>query len=228
MTPDEELPDRERRVVRMLRHASATERAPASLRAELQALESGQRRAGGPGGFRLLPGWSTPGGRLRIATVGFLPVAAVVLALVLILGSGSARPTTVMQAASLANRSPTTAAPGVEPAAPRLLTASVQNLHFPDWQAQGGWRSSGTRTDRVAGHAVTTVYYEHAGTQIAYSIVARPTLRNSAPPAGHHYRSFKRDGRAYIVWTDSGHTCLLSSTGVSSDRLWALVRGKTV
>ncbi len=158
--------------------------------------------------------------------VGALPLAALALALILIVSGGG--PPTVSQTASLATRSAVEAAPAAEPTMPRLLTANVQNLHFPSWQAQGGWRSAGARQDSVGGRPVTTVYYEHAGAQIAYSIVAKPALGGSEPAGGHHYRAFKRDGRNYIVWTESGHTCLLSSRHLKSDQLWALVRGKTV
>lgn len=212
----------------MLRQASATERAPVSLRAEIESLRDAAERRGRPrrASGRHRPAWATPGGRLRLATVTALPLAAVLLALILIVSGGG--PPTVDQTASLATRAPLTAAPGVDPAAPRLLTASVQKLHFPDWRAQGGWQSTGAREDQVGGRAVKTVYYRHAGTQIAYSIVARPALGGSRPPAGHHYRSFERSGRTYIVWTEGGHTCLLSSRRLSADQLWSLVRGKTV
>jgi anti-sigma factor RsiW len=228
MTPDEELPDRERRVAQILRQASATERAPASLRAEIESLRAGQqrsrqRRRSGSSARRP---WASSGVRLRIATVTALPLAALALALILIISGGG--PPTIGQTASLATRSAVQAAPAVEPTAPGLLTANVQKLHFPDWQAQGGWSSTGTREDSVGGRAVTTVYYRHAGTQIAYSIVAKPALGGSNPTGSHHYRPFKRDGRDFIVWTESGHTCLLSSNRLNSDQLWALVQGKTV
>jgi hypothetical protein len=229
MTPDEELSDREQRVAQLLRQASATERAPASLRADIESLRDGQRRRSDPrrrSGSSARRLWTTAGIRLRIATVTALPLAALALALILIIGGGGSP--TVSQTAALATRHAVEAAPAVEPATPRLLTASVQRLHFPNWEAQGGWRSTGARQDTVGGRAVTTVYYRHAGAQIAYSIVATPALSGSQPAAGHHYRRFTRDGRTYIVWTETGHTCVLSSNRLTSDQLWSLVRGQTV
>jgi hypothetical protein len=144
------------------------------------------------------------------------------VALVLVLGGGSAGPPTVIQAAALAGKGPTAAAPAADPTAPRLLDVRVGKLHFPDW-ADSNWRSTGMRTDQVGGRAVTTVYYKHAGTELAYSIVARPALASSVP-VDEHYRTLKKDGRTFIVWTVANHTCLLSAQGASPEQLWSLAR----
>lgn len=223
MTPPEELPDREQRVVQMLRHASATERAPASLRADVEALQARSAGDQRSGRSRRGAGWTAPAFRMRIATVAATPLIALAVVLVLVLGGGSSGPPTLIQAAALAGKGPSAAAPAADPTAPRLLNVRVGDLHFPNWEADGDWRSTGMRTDQVGGRAVTTVYYKHAGTELAYSIVAKPALASSVP-VDEHYKTFKKDGRTFIVWTVANHTCLLSAQGASPEQLWSLAR----
>lgn len=227
MVPEQEPPDREQRVLQLLQQANATERAPASLRAEVESLRARSDRGARSGSPRRRPGWAAPGGRLRIASLAATPLAALAVVLVLVLGGGSSGPPTVMQAAALAGKGPVAAAPAADPTAPRLLDVRVGDLHFPDWEAQGGWRSTGMRTDQLGSRAVTTVYYRHGGTQLAYSIVDSPVLAKSIP-VGERYKTFKQDGRTFVVWTVANHTCLLSAQGASPEQLWSLARSTEV
>lgn len=227
MAPEQEPPDREQRVLQLLQQANATERAPASLRAEVESLRARSDRGTRSGSARRRSGWSVPAMRLRVASLAVTPLAALAVVLVLVLGGGSSGPPTVMQAAALAGKGPVAAAPAVDPTAPRLLDARVGDLHFPDWEAQGGWRSTGTRTDQLGSRAVTTVYYQHAGKQLAYSIVDSPALAKSVP-VGEDYKTFQQDGRTFVVWTVANHTCLLSAQGVTPEHLWSLARSTEV
>jgi hypothetical protein len=212
MTTDNDTPEREQQVMRMLHQAAQTERAPATLRAEIgslrtQAASRRRRRAG----FRLPV-------RYAGALAG---VTAIVVALVTTLGGGAIGPS-IAQAAALAARGPVLAAPGPDPAAPsKLLAAHVGDLQFPNWESQGGWRSAGKRVDQIGNRSVTTVYYTANGHKIAYSIVSAPAL-SGLHTHGDRYATLSKDGRTVIVWEEDNHTCLLSAVGVSAPQLWKL------
>jgi hypothetical protein len=197
--------------VRLLRAAAQSERAPASLRAELDAARgrAARRRR-----------WPVTAATLRFSSVA-TAVAAAAIALVLTLGSGAASPT-IAQASTLAGRGPAAAAPGPDPAARgRLLSARVGELYFPSWQQATGWRSVGERRDRIGNRDVTTVYYSRSGTLIAYSIVSAPRL-SGFHAHGEPYMTFWRHGRTVVVWEERNHTCLLSGVGTSARQLWRL------
>jgi hypothetical protein len=215
MTPDQELPEREQRVVDLLTQARVSTRAPDSLRAQVEATRQGpakQRRTGRSMG---LPSW-------RLGVAGAMAVVAA--ALVITLGSGTTATPSLAQVAALSGRGPAGPAPGPLPSASTtLLTASVGSLHFPNWWAHGGWRSSGERTDTIDGRTVRTVFYTHAGTRLAYSIVASPVLWGSRV-ANSRYVVLQVGSRVTVVWTDRGHTCALTGAGASAESLWSLAK----
>jgi hypothetical protein len=216
MAPEQEIPEREQRVADLLRQARVGTRAPEGLRAQVGALREGparHRRAARPTG---LPS-------LRVGLAGF--AAVVVAALVIALSGGSTAAPSLVQVAALAGRGPAVAAPGPLPSAQTtLLTASVGGLHFPNWRAQGRWRSSGERTDTIDGRTVKTVFYTNAvGTRLAYSIVASPVLWGSRV-SNSPYVWLQVGSRTAVVWTDQGHTCALSGVGISGEALWRLAK----
>jgi hypothetical protein len=217
MNPDNGTPEREAKVAQLLQAAARSERAPASLRAELGAIRA---RAGARRGLRLPePALRRP--VLRYTGLAATALTAAVVALAVTLGGGAASPS-IAQAAALALRGPAAPAPAPDPSAPAsLLTARVGDLHFPNWQRAGGWRSVGERTDQLANRTVTTVYYESGRRRLAYSIVSSPTLaglRTGAEPYASHWEH----GRTVVVWEERGHTCVLSAAGISAPRLWRL------
>jgi len=215
MKPDNDTPEREAKVVELLQAAARRERAPASLRAELGAIRA---RAGAR---RRLRQPLLPRPVLRYTGLAATAVTAAVVALVVTLGGGAASPS-IAQAASLALRGPTAPAPAPDPGAPAsLLTARVGDLHFPNWQRAGGWRSVGERTDRLADRTVLTVYYTSGRRRLAYSIVSTPTLAGLRT-GGQPYASLSEHGRTVVVWEERGHTCVLSATGISASSLWRL------
>jgi hypothetical protein len=216
MTPDQEIPDREQRVVDLLTQARVSTRAPDELRAQVEALREAPAKR---------PRTARPTGlpSLRLGLAGF--AALVVVALVITLGNGSTTAVpSLAQVAALSGRGPAGPAPGPLPSASTtLLTAAVGNLHFPNWQSQGGWRSSGERTDAVEGRTVKTVFYTHGGTRLAYSIVESPVLRGSRV-SNSPYVWLQVGSRATVVWTDRGHTCALTGVGISAESLWSLAK----
>jgi hypothetical protein len=217
MKPDNDIPEREAKVVQLLQAAARSERAPASVRAELGVIRA---RAGARRGLRL-PQPSLRRPVLRYTGLAATALTAAVVALVVTLGGGAASPS-IAQAASLALRGPAAPAPAADPSAPAsLLTARVGDLHFPNWQRAGGWRSVGERTDRLANRTVLTVYYASGRRRLAYSIVSTPTLAGLRT-GGQPYESLLEHGRTVVVWEVRGHTCVLSAAGISAPSLWQL------
>jgi hypothetical protein len=207
------LYERERRVVTALHQARESERAPAALRARIQASRPGRRTAA----------------RRRIVYAGALAgaLAAVALALVLALPSGAPGGPSVSDAAALAVRGAVQAPPPPDPANPAVrLEQLVGDVYFPNWASSFGWRAVGTRTDELAGRNAVTVYYDRNGERIAYTIVGAPPL---AQPAAHRawldgteLRTLTKDGRLVVTWRRGGDTCVLSARGVTAAELQKL------
>lgn len=213
MTTDHDTPDRERQVVELLRAAAASERAPARLHARIAALRD-QARAGTRRG-------PLPRPSLVLTRFAMPAAAAAAAVIVLALGSGAGAPS-IAQAAALGARAPSAPAPTPDPSAPqRLLSARVGDLSFPNWQSEGGWRSTGQRRDRLGDRRVTTVFYAHGKQRIAYSIVSAPALAG-LNTHGEPYATLGQHGRTVIVWEERNHTCVLSATGIAPYELWRL------
>jgi anti-sigma factor RsiW len=196
------LYERERRVVAILHEARANDRAPAALRARIDAARPSRavrvRR-------RTIYGGSLAGA-----------LAAVALALALILPAGSPGGPSVSQAAALAVRGSVAPAPAPDPHAPKLqLRQAVGDLYFPDWTKRFGLRAVGMRTDRIGGRLAVTVYYQSKGATLAYTIVGAPAL--ATPNAevrtldGTDVRTLTLGGRLVVTWQRDNHTCVLSS-----------------
>jgi anti-sigma factor RsiW len=199
------LYERERRVVDLLHQAGSTDRAPASLRARIDAQRPTAKS-------RL---------RRRPTYIGALAgaVAAVALALALILPGGTPASPSVAQAAGLAVLGPAQIAPGPNPRSPASkLNKDVEEVYFPNWERLG-WRADGQRADKLNGRATATVYYGSDGHQVAYTIVGAPALRE--PPAtvtrldDTVLWTTRMNGRVVVTWRRDGRTCVLSATGVS-------------
>jgi anti-sigma factor RsiW len=207
------LYERERRVVEMLHHAAVTDRAPAALRARIEAQRPkpavrARRRFGYAG-----------------AMVG--AVAAVALALALILPGGTPGSPSVSDAAALAVKGANQPAPVPDPAEPSgTIGNGIQDVYFPDWKGQFHAVAVGQRTDGLRGRPAVTVYYRWKGKMVAYTIVGVPAL--SQPNAtvtqknGVQLRTLKIDGRTVVTWRRDGHTCVISGPGLSASDLQRL------
>jgi hypothetical protein len=163
--------------------------------------------------------------RLRIAGALAAVIALVAVAVVSELGGSSAL--TVQQAAALTLSPATMTAPTESKSRKSQLSVAVGGVSFPYWRERFGWRGSGARSDRVAGHAITTVFYTNAeGKRIGYAIAS------GQAPASHGgsvvrrwgvtYRVLSHDGAAVIAWQREGHLCVVSGQGVSSKTLLRL------
>ncbi|MGC9221913.1 MAG: hypothetical protein ACP5H2_11290 [Solirubrobacteraceae bacterium] len=210
MNIDHDEAERERRVLDLLRAVREETRAPATLRAEIQALQSSAQLR--------------PSRKARLTTViaaAAATVTAAVTATVLVAGTTTPSLAAVV---ALAARPATGSAPLPDRAHPRsLLRVHVGAVHFPDWQADAGWTATGRRSDLVDGRRVLTVYYRHGRNLLAYSIVTGPVLAGSSA-AGRTYVVRRQAGQVSVIWPQAGHTCVLSSSTASVAALWTLAQ----
>jgi len=211
------LYERERRVVDALHQMRATERAPERLRAKIEASR--------PSRATIM--------RRRFAYAGgaVAALAAIVLALVLALPSGTPGAPSVSDAAALAARGPVQAPPAPDPDMPGgRLNQQVGDVYFPNWASRFGFEPVGARADTLGGRTAVTVYYRWKGTTIAYTIVQSPPL--TVPSArttdrnGTQLHTFELNGRRVVTWRRDGDTCVLSGTGVKAAELQKLAAWK--
>lgn len=211
MNADNDNTARQNQVAELLRAAAQSERAPASLHAQIAAMRA--QPAAGQDRRRRSP--------FVLARVAMPAAAALAAALVLLLGGGAGAPS-IAQAAALATRAPVASPPATDPSDPsKLLTARVGTLHFPNWQGAGGWHAVGQRVDHIGNRTATTVYYSVGTRQVVYSIVSSPAL-TGAKSSGEPYATLWHHGRVTVIWRKDGHTCLLSGSGISPAGLWHL------
>lgn len=207
-----QLYERERLVVERIRQAAATERAPARLHARIQTQQT----------QRVTP---VPLGRWRMGYAALASaLAAAILAVVLALPAGTPGSPSVSQAALLALRGPSAAAPGADPQNPGAkLAQRLQDVYFPNWSTTLGWRAVGQRRDRLGARPAVTVYYQWHGRRIAYTIVGAPVLAQPTAPVtrinGWGLRTLRMGIRTVVTWRRAGHTCVLSGQGVSAHAL---------
>lgn len=202
------LYERERGVVEILHRARAADRAPARLRARVNA----QR-----------PTKAAHAGR-RAGYTAALAGALAAAGLALVLPGGTPGSPSVSQAAELALRGPSRPAPAPDLSNPAAkLAQRVGGLSFPNWSPTLGWQALGQRSDRLGGRPAATVYYGWHGKQVAYTIVGVPALSQPAGPithlAGYTLRTLTLNGRTVITWRRDGHTCVLSAVGVPASML---------
>lgn len=232
--------DEQRQAMGLLAAASEVE-APETLHARVEELISQRRakpfwRRGIPSAPRSARFEGEPRRRRRTALAGagaaaLVAGAAIVIALVAGGGGGSSGPT-LHEYVALGSLAPTAGPPAKSSNGRAQLAVRVDNVPFPYWEDQFGWRASGVRSGNIAGRAVTTVFYsDRAGRRVSYSIVAgKPPPLNglSADRAmavwhgGERYWVADVNGTPAVVWMRDGRRCILSSPGLSSAQLVAL------
>lgn len=197
--------------------AAVDVRAPASLQRRVEAMLAPARRRRALSRTRI---------GFAAAAAAALGVIVVAIAIGLTGGHASAR-LSVQQAAALALSPATGPAPVEDEAHRAQLAASVDGVPFPYWKERFGWRSSGARTDQVAGRSVTTVFYSNAeGRRIGYAIASgRAPLTDGGTVIrrwGVPYRVLSQDGATVVTWQRGGHLCVVSGRGVSAHTLLGL------
>jgi hypothetical protein len=178
-------------------------------------------------------GWSRPARRGPTARaprlgLGIAALAAIVVAVVLSLSGGGGSTLTVHRATALTLSAATMPAPAESPDGRGTLTAAVDGVSFPYWDARFGWRASGQRSDRIDGRSVRTVFYSSSqGGRVGYAIVA-----GTPAPAIGGGEVVSRDGTSFrlhsegdvssVTWLRDGRLCVVAGRGVSSATLLAL------
>ena len=88
-------------------------------------------------------------------------------------GNGRAHTVSFSQATAPTLRAATLPAPPESQAHHAQLAVAVDGVPFPYWSERFGWHSTGSRTDRVDGRTVTTVFYsDSSGRRVGYAILA--------------------------------------------------------
>ncbi|MGH2875246.1 MAG: hypothetical protein ACRDK7_10355 [Solirubrobacteraceae bacterium] len=220
-------PRTESELIELLRASDV--RAPETLHRYVREVVDGHTpvaRRRWAGVDRLLGAGGSAAGR-RLA--GALVVTAVVVAaLAVALAGGGSSALSLNEASALTLRPATMVAPAENSTHPAQLAAAVDGVAFPYWEEHFGWRSTGMRTDRMDGRAVTTVFYSDSrGRRIGYAIVSgTPALAGSGGTIARHdgvsYRLLLMHGAAVVTWQRDGRLCVLSGKGVSGRTLLAL------
>lgn len=198
---------------------AATVSAPESLHRHVQQMVDAA-----VAGEHAKPSWFRQVAPLRLAGAMSAAAAltAVVIALVVMGGSGTQPP--VAQAMALTLKPAGMAAPPESTLHRTQLDVSVEGVSFPYWTERFGWHSSGARVDRIDGRSVTTVFYSNAhGRRIGYAIVSGPAWAMHGGTvtrwAGVPYRLLTHDGATVVAWARAGHLCVVSGRDVSAATL---------
>jgi hypothetical protein len=168
-------------------------RAQARVRAipDADRLIERQRRVARALGERPAP---QPAAVRRPRLIAAAAVAAAVALAIALLPGGDPSPERVAAISQLQATDPAPASSGP------VLREAAEGIPFPDWGSDFGWHATGTRRDDIDGRRMTTVFYEHHGHRLAYTIVSGPALK---PPA--HARIIVRDGLKLAVYRDPRH-----------------------
>jgi hypothetical protein len=219
------IEDEQRRVAGLLRSFDAP--APESLHRWAEALVAAHQSQFAPRAPRRGVRRFSP---LGLVGAGAVAAAIVAVAIAVGLGAGgsAAPPASFSRAAASTLGAATLAAPEESQAHRAQLAVAVDGVPFPYWEDRFGWRSTGSRTDRVDGRLITTVFYaDSSGRRIGYAILAgAPAPRVAggviAWRGGVSYRLLTENGAAVVTWMRDGHLCVVSGRGVSSATLLRL------
>ncbi len=224
MTETPHIEDEQRRIAELLRSFDAP--APESLHRRIESLVASHQSQFAPRSPRRGLGRFSA---LGLASAGAVAAAVVVVVIAVGLGGGGSVPTVSFgQAAASTLRAAALPAPPESQLHHAQLAVAVDGVPFPYWSERFGWRSTGSRTDRVDGRSITTVFYgDSSGRRIGYAILAgTPAPRVGggviAWRGGVSYRLLNENGAAVVTWLRDGHLCVVSGRGVSSATLLGL------
>jgi hypothetical protein len=152
--------------------------------------------------------------RRRMSVGGFALAGGLALTVAALALPAGTQPS-IEQAVRVAAAASLAPAPAVDSAAPRRLTAHVDDVWFPSWHALR-WRAVARSSETVAGSPALTVYYARGdGVRVAYTIVGR-TL-----PWPDHSRAvtynwtklyvYADSRQRVITWRARGHQCVIAA-----------------
>ncbi|HEY8768928.1 MAG TPA: hypothetical protein VIM03_00200 [Thermoleophilaceae bacterium] len=163
---------------------------------------------------------------IAVPVLGVLLAAVITSVTLLALGSGGGP--TLADAAGLALRAPTQAAPPSHRGDERFLRAEVGGVHFPNYRYSTPYRTAGARSDELHGRHALTVVYGLGDKRIGYTIVdgkplSVPSGARRVTRKGLRVAILRRHGARVVTWREGGHTCVLASRSASLQRLvaWA-------
>jgi hypothetical protein len=205
---------RRRRAEERARSIPGAERLIARQQRVARALRAGLDEAPAPAAVSVRPA-PEPRAPLRHAAAGALAAVLAACVAVAALVAPGADPPSPERVAVLSML------PATEPRPPQTgtaLEAEVDGVRFPNWEPDFGWRTTGMRRDRLGDRDTATVYYEHHGHRLAYTIVAGPAL---GLPDGARiverdglrialYRDPRHGGHDVAVFERDGHTCVVA------------------
>jgi hypothetical protein len=155
-------------------------------------------------------------------------VAAVALALLMVLlPLGPAQAPAVSEVAELAERGIVAPAPAADAQRRGFLAEEADGIPYPDWSDAFGWTADGARADALADRSAETVFYEHEGHHIGYTIIDGDAL---APPPdarrivrnGVELHAYKDGPRDVVTFEREGRTCVLSGDVLQQETLLRL------
>jgi hypothetical protein len=153
----------------------------------------------------------------RLAPAGAIAASLAVLALLLPAIFGGADPS-IGDVHRLNADGPEAPAPPAVQGAENELAAEVDGVHFPNPKLRPGfeWKAVGERSDELAGRTTRTVFYEHEGHLVGYTIVSGSPLTIPADAEVRHKHgvdvALLRDehGHDIAVFERGGKTCVIS------------------
>jgi hypothetical protein len=152
---------------------------------------------------------------VRLALAGAV-AAPLVVAAIVIPGLFEGGEPGVDDAHAIASRAATDPPPTRREGDPTQLAAQMAGVRFPDWKREFGWQAIGQRADALDGRDTRTVFYEHEGHRIGYTIVSGDPLDAPGDAAtrrvdGVDLRVWRdRHGHDIVAFERHGRTCVLS------------------
>jgi hypothetical protein len=149
-------------------------------------------------------------------------LAATLTALALLAPGPVRQAPSALAALELASRPPTAPAPPPHELHRQVLARDIDGVPFPNWAVaklmpapHTGWTATGARSDELQSRRAETVFYEHDGHHVAYSIVSGPALEPPAGArrqnvAGHRLWTLQAGNRDVVVFERRGRTCIVS------------------
>jgi hypothetical protein len=177
----------------------------------------------------LRPATATPTRRPILPLVAAATVAAAIALLLVFAPDGGEA--TAERVAGISQLPATERAPG---ASGPLLRAEADGVPFPDWGPEFGWHATGMRHDDIGGRRMTTVFYEHQGHRLAYTIVSGPALPRPAAARSvvrnglemSVYRDPRHGGHDVAVFERNGRTCVIAGHVIHRSTLLELAAWK--
>jgi hypothetical protein len=157
--------------------------------------------------------------------------ATATVAAFLVLGAlllvGEANEPSVADAAPLALRPATAAAPATDPADIRFIEAAVGGVRFPNYAYDTTWKTLGARRDELSGRRTMTVVYSTGAGPVGYTIVDGEPLEvpdgaRRVTARGRSFVVLRRDGAVAVSWRQGGRTCIVSGRAATEQQLLRL------